>query len=142
SPTPGAEPANGTAPDDATTEDPDSTDVEGSDATTEDPDGTDTEDIDPEGADTDGTTAEDTDTDSTSVEQEEIELSNDLQPYVLVIGGRATEMPRVTGAAEITSTSGERNVVIITADQRVLVREGARWVPAQDSGSEVMVPAR
>lgn len=65
-----------------------------------------------------------------------------VQPYLLTVGGRTTALPTLTGGSRITSTGGERNLVITTDDDVVYVRVGPQWLPARDQGSEVMVSAR
>ncbi|MFN2318670.1 MAG: GerMN domain-containing protein [Dermatophilaceae bacterium] len=65
------------------------------------------------------------------------------QPWLITVGGRTTELPDIEGAQRITSTGGERNLVITSADSDlVYVRAGSQWLPAQDRGSEVIVAAR
>jgi hypothetical protein len=64
------------------------------------------------------------------------------QPALLTLGGRTTYLPPLVGAERITSTGGERNLVVTGPEDLVYVRVGAEWLPAQDRGSEVMVAAR
>ena len=65
------------------------------------------------------------------------------QPWVITVGGRTTDLPGLADAGRITSTGGERNLVITSASSDlVYVRVGAQWLPAQDLGSEVIVAAR
>ena len=65
------------------------------------------------------------------------------QPWVITVGGRTTDLPALADAGRITSTGGERNLVITSASSDlVYVRVGAQWLPAQDLGSEVIVAAR
>ena len=65
------------------------------------------------------------------------------QPWVMVVGGRTTDLPDVADVARITSTGAERNLVLTSgASDVVYVRAGAQWLPAQDKGSEIIVAAR
>lgn len=66
-----------------------------------------------------------------------------LQPWLITVGGRTTDLPDLAGGARITSTGGERNLVITSGDSDVVyVRVGPQWLPAQDRGTEVIVAAR
>ena len=64
------------------------------------------------------------------------------QPAILTVGGRTSYLPPISGAERITSTGGERNLVVTGPGDLVYVRVGAEWLPAQDRGSEVIVAAR
>jgi hypothetical protein len=64
------------------------------------------------------------------------------QPALLTLAGRTTYLPPLVGAERITSTGGERNLVVTGPEDLVYVRVGAEWLPAQDRGSEVIVAAR
>lgn len=65
-----------------------------------------------------------------------------ILPYLITVGGRTVPLPALLGGERITTTAGERNLVITTADQTVYVRVGLRWQPAQDQGRDVVVAAR
>lgn len=65
-----------------------------------------------------------------------------LQPFLLTVGGRSVALPTLSGATRITSTGGERNLIVVTADEQIMVRVGPQWLPAVDHGSEVMVAGR
>ena len=64
------------------------------------------------------------------------------QPAILTVGGRTSYLPPIQGAERITSTGGERNLVVTGPGDLIYVRVGAEWLPAQDRGSEVIVAAR
>ena len=65
------------------------------------------------------------------------------QPWLMTVGGRTTDLPGLSGGERITSTGGERNLVVTSATSDLIyVRVGPQWLPAQDRGSEVMVAAR
>lgn len=61
-------------------------------------------------------------------------------PYLVTVGGRTTGLPALPGGARITSTAGERNLIV--SGDVVYVRVGSQWLPAQDQGDEVLVGTR
>lgn len=61
------------------------------------------------------------------------------RPVVLSLDGTASELPEVAGAQSLTSTDGERQLLVRTGDDRILVRAGQLWIPA-GTGSQVLVP--
>lgn len=63
-------------------------------------------------------------------------------PYLVTVGGRTTNLPTILGGERITTTAGERNLVITTTDGTVYVRVGSRWLPAQNQGREIVVATR
>lgn len=74
---------------------------------------------------------------------EDVQVGVGLQPWLLTVGGHTVDLPDLAGASRITSTGGERNLVLTAADSDVVyVRAGAQWLPAQNRGSEVIVAAR
>lgn len=63
-------------------------------------------------------------------------------PYLITVGGRTTALPVILGGDRITTTGGERDLVIRTTDETVYVRSGSQWLPAQDQGRDVVVAIR
>jgi hypothetical protein len=58
------------------------------------------------------------------------------------VGGRlqAAEAADVPGARSITTTNGERGLVVTTDDHRVLLRAGSSWIEVAE-GTDFAVPA-
>jgi hypothetical protein len=58
------------------------------------------------------------------------------------VGGRlrAAEVADVPGALAITTTNGERGLVVTTDDRRILLRAGSSWLDLAE-GSDFAVPA-
>lgn len=63
-------------------------------------------------------------------------------PYLITVGGRTTPLPSILGGQRITTTGGERNLVITTSDTTVYVRVGSQWLPAEHQGRDVVVATR
>jgi hypothetical protein len=61
------------------------------------------------------------------------------RPVVLSLDGTSMELPEVPGAVGLTSTDGERQLLVRTGDDRILVRAGQLWIQA-GTGSQVLVP--
>lgn len=61
-------------------------------------------------------------------------------PHLITVGGRTVALPALQGGSRITSSGGERNLIVIA--DAVYVRAGSRWLLAQDQGEEVIVGAR
>ena len=61
------------------------------------------------------------------------------RPVVLSLDGTSMELPEVPGAVGLTSTDGERQLLVRTGDDRILVRAGQLWIQA-GNGSQVLVP--
>lgn len=50
-----------------------------------------------------------------------------LQPYLVHVGGTVDEVAERPGAARITTTGDERDIVLITEGNKVFQRSGGRW---------------
>jgi hypothetical protein len=77
-------------------------------------------------------------------EPEPVEPANvGIQPFIITVGGRTTDLPDIQGTATaITSTGGERNLVVLVEPDLVYTRVGSQWLPAQERGSELIVAGR
>lgn len=70
-----------------------------------------------------------------------IDASSPVQPFVLEIGGQREALPAVPAAQAITTTGGERGLVVMTSKGRVFLRAGQTWLPTS-VGSDFAVPGQ
>lgn len=64
-----------------------------------------------------------------------------VRPWLVRVGGEMTALTDAPGAWAITTTSGERGLVLVTDHQTVLARAGSSWITLGE-GSDFAVPAR
>jgi hypothetical protein len=59
-----------------------------------------------------------------------ITATSPVRVWIAEVGGRlrAAEVADVPGALAITTTNGERGLVVTTDDSRILLRAGSSWV--------------
>lgn len=62
-------------------------------------------------------------------------------PVVISLDGTVTVLPETPDAVSLTSSAGERQLIVRLADDTLLVRSGPLWVDA-GKASEVFVPGR
>lgn len=65
----------------------------------------------------------------------------DMRPVLFSLDGTTRELPDVPTGADLTTPSGERQLLVRTADNKVLMRSGPLWVAA-GTGDELLVPGR
>jgi hypothetical protein len=71
-----------------------------------------------------------------------ISPTSPVRVWTAEVGGRlrAAEVADVPGALAITTTNGERGLVVTTDDRRILLRAGSSWLDLSE-GSDFAVPA-
>lgn len=62
-----------------------------------------------------------------------------LRPYVVPLGGEMEPLTAADGARSITTTDGERGLILVTDDGKVLQRAGIGWQPLS-TGTGFVVP--
>jgi hypothetical protein len=60
-------------------------------------------------------------------------------PQLVEVGGKVTAMPPVAGTRLVTSTGGQRGVVVLTNRGQVLARVGKNWQVLQ-AGTDFLIP--
>jgi hypothetical protein len=71
-----------------------------------------------------------------------INNTSPVRVWIAEVGGRmvAAELSDVPEAQSITTINGERGLVVVTDDRRILLRAGSSWLEVAE-GSDFAVPA-